>query len=278
MYSSYHLLIDTFFAMLPRYWSFCCKFRAKFRIAVSLPKFALNFVFTWNNGYVGSAKNTHTIYVPGWQTIKAYGSMNIYTYCIHTHVVAWDLCKLLRMWFDLLVWSCQHHGLTSQCLILLWWIRKGSGCLGSLASTSPLDKLWKPHAVKSFLPSSLHMSAPFLGHELASDFLPQPKPINFLKFVLQFRPPKKKDTGQVAVSRSPMQRQITAARYCIPSADWCQTEKSTGAPTAKAEASNWQKCARHNHVSTKSWHWVAKTRLVVRPSIILKFREILYSN
>lgn len=192
MYSSYHLLIDTFFAMLPRYWSFCCKFRAKFRIAVSLPKFALNFVFTWNNGYVGSAKNTHTIYVPGWQTIKAYGSMNIYTYCIHTHVVAWDLCKLLRMWFDLLVWSCQHHGLTSQCLILLWWIRKGSGCLGSLASTSPLDKLWKPHAVKSFLPSSLHMSAPFLGHELASDFLPQPKPINFLKFVLQFRPPQKK--------------------------------------------------------------------------------------
>lgn len=204
MYSSYHLLIDTFFAMLPRYWSFCCKFRAKFRIAVSLPKFALNFVFTWNNGYVGSAKNTHTIYVPGWQTIKAYGSMNIYTYCIHTHVVAWDLCKLLRMWFDLLVWSCQHHGLTSQCLILLWWIRKGSGCLGSLASTSPLDKLWKPHAVKSFLPSSLHMSAPFLGHELASDFLPQPKPINFLKFVLQFRPPKKKDrhgpSGRFSVS------------------------------------------------------------------------------
>lgn len=47
------------------------------------------------------------------------------------------------MWFDLLVWSCQHHGLTSQCLILLWWIRNGSGCLGSLASTSPLRQALK---------------------------------------------------------------------------------------------------------------------------------------
>ena len=71
-----------------------------------------------------------------------------------------------------------------------------------------------------------------------------------------------------------MQRQITAARYCIPSADWCQTEKSTGAPTATA-GFKLTKCARHNRVSTKSWHWVAKTRLVVRPSIILKYREIL---
>lgn len=280
MYSSYHLLIDTFFAMLPRYWSFCCKFRAKFRIAVSLPKFALNFVFTWNNGYVGSAKNTHTIYVPGWQTIKAYGSMNIYTYCIHTHVVAWDLCKLLRMWFDLLVWSCQHHGLTSQCLILLWWIRKGSGCLGSLASTSPLRQALKTSCCQElFTFQSAHVCTIF-GAWTSFRLFATTQTHQLPQICVAIPPPPKKKTvtGQVAVSRSPMQRQITAARYCIPSADWCQTEKSTGAPTAKAEASNWQKCARHNHVSTKSWHWVAKTRLVVRPSIILKFREILYSN
>lgn len=110
------------------------------------------------------------------------------------------------------------------------------------------------------------MSAPFFGTSFRLFATTQTSQLP--QICVAIPPPQKKKTvkGQVAVSRSPMQRQITAERCCIPSTDWCQTEKSTGAPTARPKL--------HNHVSTKGWHWVAKTRLVVRPSIILKYQEI----